>query len=46
VLVSKKYDFTEPQCFIANPFDRASAAVNQDIKQVWFAGVHADISGG
>jgi uncharacterized protein (DUF2235 family) len=38
--------WTEPQSFIANPFDKASAAINQDIKQVWFAGVHADIGGG
>ena len=38
--------WTEPQSFIANPFDKTSPAVNQDIKQVWFAGVHADIGGG
>jgi uncharacterized protein (DUF2235 family) len=38
--------WTEPQSFIANPFDKASAAVYQDVKQVWFSGVHADIGGG
>lgn len=38
--------WTEPQNFIANPFDKALPAGNQDIKQVWFAGVHADIGGG
>jgi uncharacterized protein (DUF2235 family) len=38
--------WTEPQDFIANPFDKTAPAVNQDIKQVWFAGVHADIGGG
>jgi uncharacterized protein (DUF2235 family) len=36
----------EPQSFIANPFDKSAPAVDQDIKQVWFAGVHADIGGG
>ena len=38
--------WTEPQSFIANPFDKTTPAVDQDIKQVWFAGVHADIGGG
>ena len=38
--------WTEPQSFIANPFDKTAPAVDQDIKQVWFAGVHADIGGG
>ena len=36
----------EPQNFVANPFDKSQPATNQDIKQVWFAGVHADIGGG
>lgn len=36
----------EPQNFVANPFDKGQAVINQDIKQVWFAGVHADIGGG
>src|SRR5436190_4800276 len=37
--------WTEPQSFQANPFDRRHD-IAQDIKQVWFAGVHADIGGG
>jgi len=36
----------EPQNFVANPFDKSQSATHQDIKQVWFAGVHADIGGG
>jgi uncharacterized protein (DUF2235 family) len=35
----------DPQDYKPNPFDPASATP-QDIKQVWFAGVHADIGGG
>ncbi len=35
-----------PQPFKANPFDTSAPEVEQDIKQVWFAGVHADIGGG
>jgi len=38
--------WTEPQSFVANPLDKNAPAVDQDIKQVWFAGVHADIGGG
>lgn len=37
--------WTEPQKYRSNPFD-ASTAVDQDIRQVWFAGVHADVGGG
>jgi uncharacterized protein (DUF2235 family) len=37
--------WTEPQDFRPNPFNR-KFDVAQDIKQVWFAGVHADIGGG
>jgi uncharacterized protein (DUF2235 family) len=37
--------WTEPQTFQPNRFASASARP-QDIKQVWFAGVHADIGGG
>ena len=33
------------QDFRPNPFNR-KFDVAQDIKQVWFAGVHADIGGG
>jgi hypothetical protein len=37
--------WTEPQEYKPNPFD-VGGAKPQDIKQVWFAGVHADIGGG
>jgi uncharacterized protein (DUF2235 family) len=36
--------WTEPQIYKPNPFSTEAAA--QDIKQVWFAGVHSDIGGG
>lgn len=36
----------EPQSFVANRFDTQAPQVAQDIKQVWFAGVHADVGGG
>jgi uncharacterized protein (DUF2235 family) len=39
----KKWD--EPQTFKLNRFNDAHAKA-QDIKQVWFAGVHSDIGGG
>ncbi|KAF1687563.1 hypothetical protein B1992_02550 [Pseudoxanthomonas broegbernensis] len=35
----------EPQVYRSNPFD-PDTEVAQDIRQVWFAGVHADIGGG
>lgn len=35
-----------PQPFKANPFDASAPDTQQDIKQVWFAGVHADVGGG
>lgn len=35
----------EPQDFVANPFV-ADSRRPQDIRQMWFAGVHADIGGG
>jgi uncharacterized protein (DUF2235 family) len=38
--------WAQPQDFIANPFARSPQPVPQDIKQVWFAGVHADVGGG
>jgi uncharacterized protein (DUF2235 family) len=38
--------WSEPQDFVANPFDTNAPKVAQDIKQVWFAGVHADVGGG
>jgi uncharacterized protein (DUF2235 family) len=37
--------WTEPQEYKPNPFD-VGRAKPQDIKQVWFAGVHADIGSG
>jgi uncharacterized protein (DUF2235 family) len=36
----------EPQEFAPNPFHKPDPVPQQDIKQVWFAGVHADIGGG
>ncbi len=38
--------WTEPQLFKSNPFVEDENAEEQDIKQVWFAGVHSDIGGG
>ena len=38
--------WTEPQQFVPNPFAKPDLPLLQDIKQVWFAGVHADIGGG
>jgi len=35
----------DPQEYRSNPFD-ASTAIGQDIRQVWFAGVHGDVGGG
>jgi uncharacterized protein (DUF2235 family) len=35
----------EPQKYRPNPFD-ASSAIGQNVRQVWFAGVHADVGGG
>lgn len=36
----------EPQAFMHNRFSTTNNAEPQDVKQVWFAGVHADIGGG
>jgi len=36
----------EPQKFKKNPFVKDDKADDQDIKQVWFSGVHSDIGGG
>jgi uncharacterized protein (DUF2235 family) len=36
----------EPQKFKTNPFVKDEDAEEQDVKQVWFAGVHSDIGGG
>jgi len=35
----------DPQKYRPDPFD-AATAVDQDIRQVWFAGVHCDVGGG
>jgi len=36
----------DDQPFVANPFSSPPKTRPQDVKQVWFAGVHADIGGG
>ncbi len=36
----------EPQDFVANRFDKNAQPTPQDIKQVWFSGVHSDVGGG
>lgn len=36
----------DPQRYKSNPFLKDADAVAQDIKQVWFSGVHSDIGGG
>jgi uncharacterized protein (DUF2235 family) len=38
--------WTEPQEYVPNQFAKPDPPQQQDIKQVWFAGVHADIGGG
>ena len=38
--------WTEPQIFKEHPFVKREAAGEQDIQQVWFAGVHGDVGGG
>lgn len=38
--------WNEPQKFKVNPFIPDDSAEEQDIKQVWFSGVHSDIGGG
>lgn len=37
--------WADPQAFRRDPFDRGTE-VAQDVRQVWFAGVHADVGGG
>lgn len=37
--------WVDPQKYRPNPFD-ASSAIDQDIRQVWFVGVHSDVGGG
>ena len=38
--------WAEPQEYFPHPFAKPDPPLQQDIKQVWFAGVHADIGGG
>jgi uncharacterized protein (DUF2235 family) len=38
--------WSQPQNFVADPFHTDAPKVAQDIKQVWFAGVHSDVGGG
>ena len=38
--------WAEPQLFKSSPFMSDERAKAQDIQQVWFAGVHADVGGG
>jgi uncharacterized protein (DUF2235 family) len=37
--------WAEPQVYQPNPFDKTNTKP-QDVKEVWFAGVHADVGGG
>jgi uncharacterized protein (DUF2235 family) len=37
--------WVDPQKYQSDPFE-PSTAVDQDIRQVWFAGVHSDVGGG
>lgn len=37
--------WTSPQPFVENPFAQPPVSTPQDIAQLWFAGVHADIGG-
>jgi uncharacterized protein (DUF2235 family) len=38
--------WTDPQEYVPNPFAKPDPPLQQEIKQVWFSGVHADIGGG
>jgi uncharacterized protein (DUF2235 family) len=38
--------WSEPQEYVPNRFAKPKPPLEQNIKQVWFAGVHADIGGG
>ncbi|MDT3683702.1 MAG: DUF2235 domain-containing protein [Pseudorhodoplanes sp.] len=40
------HGWDEKQTFMPNRFSKTNNSEPQDIKQVWFAGVHADIGGG
>jgi uncharacterized protein (DUF2235 family) len=38
--------WVESQPFVVRRFDENAPPVEQDVKQVWFAGVHSDVGGG
>jgi uncharacterized protein (DUF2235 family) len=38
--------WNDPQIFVSNRFSQPRVSVPQDVKQVWFAGVHSDVGGG
>ncbi len=38
--------WNQKQEFVANPFTKNRSDVEQDVKQVWFSGVHSDVGGG
>jgi uncharacterized protein (DUF2235 family) len=40
------HPWSEPQIFMRNRFSKANNSEPQDVRQVWFAGVHSDIGGG
>jgi uncharacterized protein (DUF2235 family) len=40
------HQWDQPQTFMHNRFSRTNNSEVQDVLQVWFAGVHADIGGG
>lgn len=40
------HSWDEPQNFMYNRFSKTNNTETQDVKQVWFAGVHADVGGG
>ena len=40
------HPWSEPQIFMRNRFSKTNNSEAQDVRQVWFAGVHSDIGGG
>jgi uncharacterized protein (DUF2235 family) len=40
------HPWSEPQIFMRNRFSKTNNSEPQDVRQVWFAGVHSDIGGG
>src|SRR6185503_11025636 len=39
-------EWQQPQPYRPNPFAPRDPAMQQDIKQIWFAGAHGDVGGG